>query len=104
LIPGSQPELKSGSIQTTNHGTITLPLEDQFSQLKVYPNPTEDQIRIDGLPANEKVEIKIYNSGGQLVQQLQNNSGFMTIDFKSQPAGIYYIHLNGHRLDPIIKK
>lgn len=103
LVPGSQPKLKSGSVQHQVGDSMPSP-EGLFPPVKVYPNPTEDLISIDGLPANEKVDIKIFNSGGQLVQHLQPISKRIVVDLSSHPAGIYYIHVNGYRLEPVIKK
>ncbi len=104
LIPEIKSELKSGSIDLSNKGNKSdFIFENKYYLLKVYPNPTHDYFNIAGLPKNNKIDIRIYNSMGQLVKLVKNDMEIVTIDMKNQPSGIFYININGIRLKPVIK-
>ena len=68
--------------------------------IKVYPNPTNGTVTIDGL---EVAEVKVYNILGQLVKESKEN----VIDLSEQQAGIYIIKVitpSGVITKQIIKK
>jgi len=52
--------------------------------IKVYPNPTNGTVTIDGL---EVAEVKVYNALGQLVKETKEN----VIDLSAQEAGAYIL-------------
>ena len=52
--------------------------------IKVYPNPTNGTVTIDGL---EVAEVKVYNALGQLVKETKEN----VIDLSEQEAGTYIL-------------
>ena len=52
--------------------------------IKVYPNPTNGTVTIDGL---EVAEVKVYNILGQLVKETKEN----VIDLSAQEAGTYIL-------------
>lgn len=104
LITGTIAEQKSGYIDLNNAGEKSdSGLESESYQLKVYPNPTNNYVIIEGLPKNEKSNIRVYNSMGQLIKKVKSDSEFITIDLNDQPSGVYYIGIIGTRLKAIIK-
>lgn len=61
---------------------------------QIQPNPASNSIQIyynDGPPTT----ISIYTSGGQLVQEIAGvtEEGFISIDVKSIPPGVYFVHI-----------
>jgi hypothetical protein len=83
---------------------ITLNSEGILSgNIGIYPNPTRSSITITGLPADKPMEVKVYNSLGNLVKTLVNTSDNLNINLENQPAGIYYIMLDGSRPLKLIK-
>ncbi|HEY3295412.1 MAG TPA: right-handed parallel beta-helix repeat-containing protein [bacterium] len=76
------------------HGTTlqeeTLPVPTRYGLFQNYPNPFNPQteIRFD-LPEAVQVELKVYNSLGQLVSTLVN---------ESRPAGSYTVTWDGRHL------
>lgn len=65
------------------------------SQIKIYPNPTTNQIIIKGNP-NELENITLYNTLGQNVtlltkQTLTNENQLIIIDISKLNTGMYYI-------------
>lgn len=52
--------------------------------IKIYPNPTNGTVTIDGL---EVAEVKVYNALGQLVKETKEN----VIDLSTQEAGTYIL-------------
>ena len=68
--------------------------------IKVYPNPTNGTVTIDGL---EVAEVKVYNILGQLVKETKEN----VIDLSEQEAGTYLLKVitpSGVVTKQIIKK
>jgi poly(3-hydroxybutyrate) depolymerase len=63
--------------------------------LSIYPNPSKQQIRIDGINAAEQQALSIYDASGKLVRAaLYNNSSFIEIDISKFAAGNYWISIN----------
>jgi hypothetical protein len=58
------------------------------SGLKVYPNPTQDNLFML-LPAGNEYSVKIFNSIGQEVFNSSGNNGFTNINVKDWKPGIY---------------
>lgn len=62
------------------------------NQLFVYPNPTQDQLFINGLNANESV--RIYDLKGQLLSVTTANAdGICQISVSSLPQGTYLLQV-----------
>ena len=61
-----------------------------FSALKIYPNPTNENITINGLD-NKNFILKIFNITGQLVASYQNKK---TINLTGLDKGYYIIELH----------
>lgn len=64
------------------------PIKEYISSL-VYPNPTKNKLEISN--ASEFQEIVIYNSVGQQVLSVQNNSDSVEIDMSSVINGFYIV-------------
>jgi choice-of-anchor B domain-containing protein len=84
---------------TTNFGsTYEFPIyidncisteERAISALELFPNPTDELLRIEGLKRNEM--LKIYNSAGALMLTRQAPSEAIVIDVQNFPAGVYIL-------------
>lgn len=62
------------------------------TSLSAYPNPFTETVRIDGLSANEHIEV--YNFQGQIVQTADNTgANSMDIDLNAVPAGMYLVRV-----------
>ena len=64
---------------------------DDFDEgsLKLYPNPTHDVVRIEGV---EAAVVQVYNALGQLVKTIRNSN---EIDLQGLPKGVYALHILG---------
>jgi hypothetical protein len=71
-----------------NLGTVLSASFGDKVNFSVYPNPTVDFLNIDGV---EIVNVKIYNTNGQLVKQSTNNK----IDVSTLSKGTYFVEVNG---------
>jgi hypothetical protein len=74
-------------------------LKDSLLDFKIYPNPTKDQITIEGaLYKNSKeAKISIYNINGALVMS-DTYSGFKkTIQLSNFNSGIYFLEIKYSR-------
>jgi hypothetical protein len=81
---------------TTVHN---LNLPAAAMQVELYPNPSSGKASISyNLPAEENVQLRIYNQSGMLVEETSlNNShkgdNLQSIDLSKQPAGVYFCSL-----------
>ena len=63
-------------------------LEPRGTIYKVYPNPTQGTVIIEG----EINTVSIYDANGRRLETIStNHSALNTIDLKEYPAGVYYI-------------
>jgi hypothetical protein len=66
-------------------------------KIKAYPNPTSDQVYLDfSVPGNDKVNIDLFNSSGQLVNTISNSffeagDHQINMDMNGLPNGIYWV-------------
>ena len=65
--------------------------EEVHAKLSIYPNPAQEQIRINISSGEEIKEITIYSSSGTELIQLKERFG--TIDISSLPQGIYFVEV-----------
>lgn len=66
--------------------------------LKFYPNPVVDQLNIQS--EEEILEVKLFNTTGQLVKHFLHSGKTLSINTSELPVGTYMIaiHLNGMKL------
>jgi hypothetical protein len=64
---------------------------DNGQNIRVYPNPFDNEINIQTTLPEYKVSIT--NSIGQVIYDLNDQKGNITIDFDDQPTGLYFIRL-----------
>ncbi len=72
---------------------IITPEECRNIEILVYPNPTEDFIRLEGSIENclYPVQITIYNALGQLLRKIEViNEPFPEIDLSTYASGVYF--------------
>lgn len=62
-------------------------------EIKVYPNPTEEEIKIDLLDNNKSGFIELTNSQGQVVKTLEikKRDRKVCIDVSGLPKGVYFV-------------
>lgn len=103
VIPDEQARLKSGSLVENSGLEKMISIDNQDYRLIIYPNPTKGDITIAGLPEDKISNIRVYSSAGQLMQLLKSSSSELKINISEEPAGVYFVDIEGFRLDPIIK-
>lgn len=62
--------------------------------VEIFPNPFADKVVINGDFTNSSIQI--YNSSGQIVNDLSEVSAPYHIDLTSLQSGIYYVHLSSY--------
>ena len=83
-------------LDKTNKGPCNVGIED-FIQTKsnIYPNPSDGVFYVK-VPYGERLSYRIFNSIGQLIAEVQDNSsnaGSVLIELTDQPSGIYYLEM-----------
>ena len=61
--------------------------DDEEGSLKLYPNPTRDMVRIEGVGT---AEVQVFNAWGQLVRTFMSTN---VIDLEGLPRGVYALHI-----------
>jgi len=74
-----------------------------INKLKVFPNPTNGILNIEGLQANVENKISIYSIGGSLIKKKVSNSQIENIDISDQIPGAYLLIINEKAFN-ILKK
>ena len=67
------------------------------NQILVYPNPAKDNITLE---ADE--DIFIFNNLGQVVKQVNNPKGKITINIQDLPKGTYYLKISERKQKLVI--
>jgi photosystem II stability/assembly factor-like uncharacterized protein len=91
-------------LKTTNGGGVGISEGSSASSLmKVYPNPTHDEITIETSPITDNTYVSISNVRGieLIVQKVINNR--TRIDIGNIPSGVYLIRLQNDKT-VIVKK
>ncbi|OUS00684.1 hypothetical protein A9Q86_07950 [Flavobacteriales bacterium 33_180_T64] len=100
-------------ICSLNNGTIyrildaNLSVEDEtISNIKMYPNPTKDNLTFDLLNTSNQVsKIKIHDIQGKLIQTFSNfNEQLITISTKSLTSGFYIVEIINSRGNKSVRK
>jgi hypothetical protein len=61
---------------------------------KIYPNPTNGIVTIEGLPQNKQSEIAVYTVNGVQILRKETTGWFENIDLSNQVAGLYLLVVN----------
>lgn len=69
--------------------TLGVPTQASAAQVNVWPNPTTDQLRIDGLNNARIAQVELMDAAGRLVKRIANVPTSNTIDVRDLPAGSY---------------
>ncbi len=68
-------------------------IDNQDGIISIYPNPTNQNLRIYIEKPETYSTIKVLNANGQLISTLKVNSTLTIIDLSSRSEGIYFIQL-----------
>jgi len=78
-------------------------VESYYTDLKVYPNPTRENLFIDfGEPT--EANIKVVDITGKVVVEKTTNSSIETLDMSELPMGVYILNISLETSDNIIIK
>lgn len=76
----------------TNYNTsATANLSDEI--LQIYPNPTNNHVKIDGVI--EGTKLQLHNVNGSLLKEITAESDTVILNMSLFHAGIYFIRYNG---------
>ncbi|MFZ1304733.1 MAG: T9SS type A sorting domain-containing protein, partial [Ferruginibacter sp.] len=86
-IKGIAGQIDYSNIQQLQNNTAT--------EILVFPNPTTDVLQLQLNKAYDKMNVRVFNSSGQLVKQLvvPASNQVITIPVQNLAAGKYWLHL-----------
>ena len=88
-------------------GLVLVGLEDfdeQFSKIKVYPNPTSEYVRMDLNVDIENLSYRVVDAGGKVIESNKIQNPSVKISFNTVESGLYLIQLmEGKQTKKIIK-
>jgi len=82
--------------QGPSQGTTHLPSSDQAVSLRVYPNPSQGRVLIDGVAWQPgAVHWQVLDPQGRRLQRGHMEAGpaALSLDLSALPAGLYVLHL-----------
>lgn len=71
--------------------------------LKVYPNPTENDVTLHFTGVTSKTRAEIINSLGEVVESFNVSNGNHRVSFKNHARGTYYVKVTGEQTMTIQK-
>ncbi len=78
-------------------GTFVVGLDEEVKeQLKIYPNPAEDQLTVEGMVNGQK-QLRILDQNGRLVKELSTSQVKLSIDVNEFPKGVYVLEVVGEK-------
>ncbi|WP_353777649.1 T9SS type A sorting domain-containing protein [Winogradskyella sp. 3972H.M.0a.05] len=94
--------METGNLQDSL-GVNDVALNDA---VKIYPNPTSDELYIEFSEQQNMQSIIVYNSLGQqvLYNTLNAYQNTHSISVRNFPSGLYYIHLKDDKNQVLVKK
>jgi hypothetical protein len=72
-----------------------------LSQIKIYPNPSNGQFKIDNLP--ESATVEVFNMSGQSIYRTKSKESALQINIPSASAGIHYVRITTSDYQSVIK-
>ena len=74
---------------------ISGPLSDNTINVKIYPNPTKDYVKVE-IPDgdNSACEVSVYNLSGKKLHSSTKSGGYFDLDFTQYSNGIYILQIN----------
>jgi len=104
VVPNENTTLELVCFESCEACSTTSIEEQQGAEICLFPNPTENSIKLTNLPVNENIVIKIYNTNSQLLREIStNNQTSIQIELSDVNAGIYIINLIGDDLNKTLK-
>jgi hypothetical protein len=98
--PGAKSVANTTVVVESNAGTVVFSVEidgellkvtELSSTAKVYPNPANDQVRIES--ANGIESVMVYNMMGVLVETIPANSMIVNVNLSQYSNGVYFFNI-----------
>lgn len=74
-----------------------------FNDISIYPNPTNNNVSIEFIDTKIN-NLKVFNSLGVLVKDINVGGNQLTLDMKDYPTGIYYLTFTSDKGYQLTKK
>ena len=74
-----------------------------YESINIYPNPTENSVRIEG--TENITQIEIINTIGQVIAVIKNNGdAVMQVDLSGQANGLYLLRMRDAEENMVMKR
>jgi hypothetical protein len=77
----------------TNYSKTVFIDFEKITLIKLYPNPVEDMLTLEGLNANTKTTLSIVDVQGRVLAKATTTNSVYTWNIKQLPAGNYYVRI-----------
>lgn len=69
--------------------------EENVGSVNVYPNPFQNDLKLDGFTKDGAVQIKVYNAQGKLMVETTANilAGSLTLNLEGLNKGVYFLQI-----------
>jgi hypothetical protein len=86
----------------SSNSAIKLTISELENNLRIYPNPANDYIKISAVGSQLSV-VKIYNYLGILIDEIETNSEELEINISNYNSGVYFVEINTEKENSIIR-
>ncbi len=98
---------RGGLHLVTSTGFVALeqPLEEQPVEIKLFPNPAEDQISIvvGAFPGRRVYEVSLVDGLGRVLKSSQEKGLEFSFDLDGMSSGLYWLKIDGDRFSQVKK-
>ena len=78
---------------TSSDSTISIDELNSFTSVKVYPNPSRGEFKIEMEDYFDGATLNIFNAVGQVVHSQKIKDSVTTVDLNATERGLYFISI-----------
>jgi len=83
--------------------SVIEPIEEEATNIKIYPNPTSGKLTIDIPRINTEISLSVININGQVLIRHKQTSNKVQLDISELTKGIYFVKIESEQISEVRK-